>query len=128
MTSLSQKSINNSLTRANSSEIAGFAMSGNKSKAITAGASGADYQIDSNGLFVVDFHHPNNTNYLVVNLRVKNPDGVIVYGIVATRSLNNQTDSIYVPVHKGQIVNLEYSSFNVSLAFVYASGSESEAT
>ena len=54
MTSLSQKSINNSLTRANSAEIAGFAMPGSKYDDFTWNANPNTQTAPANGYFFVD--------------------------------------------------------------------------
>lgn len=118
MTSLSQKSINNSLTRANSSEIAGFAMPSNsKVEHLTLGSSGSKYTAPANGYFTISkgsgganymkFH--NTTNNLTIQVR-------------ATSS--SQDVECFIPCLKGQEIEIKYNASGTVyyFDFIYAEG------
>lgn len=124
MTSLSQKSINNSLTRANSAEIAGFAMPSSKYEEITLLANGSEYNAPANGYYVVAMYSVNSNGYIsIVNMTADTKENV--------QSNNHGSDylSVFLPVSKGQIIKFWYNSsmsFQTSsyFRFVYAGGEQ----
>ena len=105
MTSLSQKSINNSLTRANSAEIAGFAMPSSKYEDITLQTSGSEYTAPANGYYVAVLYSVNSNGYMsIVNSSADTLQNV--------QSNNNGPNylSAYVPFAKGQKMSFWYNT------------------
>lgn len=123
MTSLSQKSINNSLTRANSAEIAGFGMPSNFFEELSYPASGDDVTAPANGYFVANAQTASNGAYVQLAIRNENT----VYGTVASGDAwSGQSSFIkcFVPVLKGDNVGIYYTNLtsDKKLYFVYAQG------
>ncbi len=118
MTSLIQKSINNSLTHANSAEIAGFAMPSDNFIDLTLGSSGSTYTAPANGWFAISkisgssdryVQLYNSTNHIGINAYVPYTGGV---GLC------------FIPVKKGDTVTVSYDLIGSTIyfRFYYAKG------
>lgn len=117
MTSLSDKTINNALTRSNSAEIAGFAMPNSEAlhEDITVKATGATYDpVDKNGYIM--FFIRSTAAGQVVSLSA---NSVITSN---WSSGGNQNMQVFLPIHKGEEFIAYYSGSVQEMKFIYAEG------
>ena len=123
MTSLSQKSINNSLTRANGQEIAGFAFPSNHYVDMSLGASGTNYPAEENGYFVFSKKGSAATQWVTLGVFV---NGTQAYKVGGPLGAANGTITFMIPVKKGYELNTSYdlNSTTSMFRFVYAGESE----
>ena len=103
--------------------IAQQALPSNKYVDVTPGASGTIYTFGANGLLCIGFQHPDDSNWVNYGVDILDTNGNFIWNIQGTRTLNNQTDGVAVPVNKNQKVRI-YNHTNIinRLRFVYAVG------
>lgn len=116
MTSLSQKSINNSLTRANSAEIANFAMPSSKFTNLALQTSGTQYLAAHNGYFAFGKQSTAGGQRVAIFNLKNGSDTIIGTSIFSNGSGNNLM--VFMPVQKGDVVNVTYTAAG-SLSFFY---------
>lgn len=128
MTSLSQKSINNSLTRANSSEIASYFLPSNKTEDLTLGASGTKYIAPANGWVWLDKSGGGSNAF--IDCSVFDSDNNWLYSDSRYKPSSPSEISILFPVKKGNEFTVTYNAIGTvyKFKFIYAIGSEREAT
>ena len=114
--------LNNALTRANSSLIAGYAMPSDIYDKLTLGASDAEYTAPANGYFVFAKTATAAGQYIGL---VCSSNGL--YTLI--RATGSTGISCFLPVKKGDKIFAGYSAAGslIQFRFIYAQGSESEA-
>lgn len=113
MTSLSEKTINNSLTRSNSAEIAGFAMPSDTYETLTSGPTGSTYTAPANGWFSVTLSPGVSGGNVQIGARVANTCVSTTSGYI----------NASCPAKKGDIATLWYGGGTIAgLVFCYAEG------
>lgn len=101
---------------------ASWAMPSGTSVALTMGASGTDYTAPANGYFGANVQWQNAASYLSMNNQY-------VVGYCQTGTGGAAVGLTFVPVKKGDVVNISYNAISVNwFRFTYADGSESEAS
>lgn len=117
MTSLSEKTINNSLTRANSAEIAGFALPSEEYEELTLGTSGTEYIAPANGYFAFSGRlSTSGMEFILTNTE----SGL---GNYTRTSANSQFTGVFLPALKGQKITMFRGVGSDWVArFVYAEG------
>lgn len=89
---------------------------------LTLGASGASYTAPANGYFSVRLKSTASNQYISCN--VKTPEGVTILSDLALSTSSNQAIGLWMPILKGQIFNVVYTTSNeVGLfKFIYDEG------
>ena len=104
---------------------ASWAMPSNTKESVTIGASGTSYSAPSNGYFLFGAL-ASATGDTILGL-INNTSAI---GSTIIRSISGNTRRVFVPAKKGDSVEITYTGTNsaISLFFIYAVGSESEAS
>lgn len=102
--------------------MSGMAMPSSKIINLTVGASGSTYTAPANGWFSAVVAGDVDTSYVLMD----------IVGKMAASSMgrrgNANTPLIVLPALKGDTAKLQYSGSSAGLKFIYAQGSESEAS
>ena len=119
MTSLSEKTINNSLTRANSAEIANFVMpSKTENENITVLSSGSEYEAPAAGWFCGECRSSSAGHECSVYTTSAS------VGMTSYATVGSQYQISYCPCQKGDKVKFVYVESTPQLRFVYSEGAK----
>lgn len=118
------------ITNTGKSLISDIALPSNSYVDLTAGESGTLYTMPSAGWLCIGFQHPYNNDWVNYGVDILDSTGQqFIWNIQGTRALNNQTDGVVVPVARNQKVRIFQNGYTINrLRFIYAQGSESEAS
>jgi len=111
----------------NSSLIAGYAMPSNTYKTLTIGASGTTYTAPANGYYYAyGKWNANAASMWMVNTSITT---LTPTWYAQTGQNGSAYGAVVIPVKKNDVIRFEYYSTTVqALAFIFAQGSESEAS
>lgn len=123
---ITQKPIN-LLTMSNKNVISGWGMPSSTYIDLTLGADGSQYTAPANGYYYIAI--PSMTSSQYFRFEVQNSGGTLIYAVRQTRPNSTSYQDILVPIQKGNILEVEYTTTTYSyFRFIYAVGSESEAS
>lgn len=113
----------NNLDTAGKALISGLSMPSNKYIDLTLGASGLTYTAPANGWYYVGLENMTSSQYF--RFIVLDTNGTYLYSVRQTRPSIASAQNILIPIHKGNILKLEYTTTTYNnFRFIYAEGSK----